>query len=269
MPGTTYYPTAKDSHTGADPFGFQPITDLLATTLLSGVSAMATTLPITSTSGWNARGFAIIRSANPDSLALPEIVTYTSTPTQQLAGVTRGVGTVAKEWPAGSIVELNPVSRHHNDLAAAIVAMQQTAVCDLYDTTTQSIPDITLTNLTWDTEQSDAQAMHTGSSADITVVQPGIYRALGQLQWDSNTVGARWHFIGVSPHPPAVYAGYKYISSAAVAASRTVQVITAPIRCAAGVTWRFGVYQNSGGARTITKVQNAGRFALYRMGGLT
>lgn len=124
MAGQTLFPTALDSHTGANPFGFQPLSDLLATQLLTSLTSTATTAVVQSSVGWNARGFAVIRPLDPESLVQPEIVTYTSTAAQQLIGLSRGVGSVAKAWPAGSVVELNPVSRHHDDLAAAIVAIE-------------------------------------------------------------------------------------------------------------------------------------------------
>jgi len=264
--GQTKFPAAKDSHTGADPFGFQPVTDLLATQLLSAVSSSATVLPVNSVSGWNARGFAVIRDADPDSLILPEIVTYTSTPAGQFAGVTRGVGSTAKAWPAGSIVELNPVSRHHDDLAAAIVAMQQTYLCDLQDTGGQSIPNNAVTALTWDTELSDPQGMHTGSGSVITMPVSGIYVFHAQVQWDAGVTGTR-HMM-ITNNAIGGYIGYVSMP-ANLAASNIVQCVTPAVRVGAGTVATAYVYQDSGGSVSVGKGANAGRFTAVFLGGYT
>lgn len=125
MPGTTLFPGAQDSHVGGNPFGFQVLANLLGTSLVGNHSPAATTINAASTTTWESRGWFVLRNPDPLSAILPELCTYTSKNATQFLGVTRGAGgTAAKSWNDGTLIELAPVAAMHDDLAAAIVAMQ-------------------------------------------------------------------------------------------------------------------------------------------------
>jgi hypothetical protein len=116
MPGSTNFPASLDSHTGGNPFGFAEAINRKATTLDGALNNSATTITVVSTSGFPTRGSVAVGN---------EIVTYTGTSATTFTGVTRGAGgTAAISHPSGEWVASVPTAANHNDLAAAIVALQ-------------------------------------------------------------------------------------------------------------------------------------------------
>lgn len=116
MVGTTNFPGSLDSHSGGDPFGFAEVANLKYSALTADATAGATTLTVTSTTGFATRGTIVC--------GLEEI-TYTGTTSTTFTGCTRGAGgTTAAAHLSGSIVGSVPVAANHNDLAAGLVAVQ-------------------------------------------------------------------------------------------------------------------------------------------------
>jgi hypothetical protein len=116
MPGSTNFPASLDSHTGGNPFGFAEAINRKATTLDGALNNSATTITVVSTSGFPTRGSVAVGN---------EIVTYTGTSATTFTGVTRGAGgTSAVSHPSGEWVASVPTAANHNDLAAAIVAIE-------------------------------------------------------------------------------------------------------------------------------------------------
>lgn len=117
MPGTTKYPaTGLDSHTGSDPYGFQEVFNFLATTVNGTVNTGDGSIAVASTTGFPTRGLISIDT---------EVIAYTGKTATTFTGCTRGYdGTVAASHTNGATVAVVPTAAMHNDLAAAIVALE-------------------------------------------------------------------------------------------------------------------------------------------------
>jgi len=117
VPGTTKYPaTGLDSHTGSDPYGFQEVWNFLATTVNGTVNTGDGSIAVASTTGFPTRGLVSIDT---------EVVAYTGKTSTTFTGCTRGYdGTVAASHTNGATVAIVPTAAMHNDLAAAIVALE-------------------------------------------------------------------------------------------------------------------------------------------------
>lgn len=123
MAGTTNYPSALDSHTGGDPYGFAELVNLKSTTLSASLTSSATTISVVSTSGFPTRGIIVIGTGRSST---PEIVTYTGTSGgTQFTGCTRGAGgSTAAAHILGETVAIVMTAAAHDDLAAALVAVE-------------------------------------------------------------------------------------------------------------------------------------------------
>lgn len=117
MPGTTLFPaTALDSHIDAAPYGFVEAVNFLATTVNGTINTGDATIPVASTIGFPPRGLVSIDT---------EVIAYAGKTTTTFTGCTRGFdGTVAASHTTGATVAVVPTAATHNDLAAAIVAVE-------------------------------------------------------------------------------------------------------------------------------------------------
>lgn len=116
MAGTTNFPTSLDSHTGADPFGFGEIGNGEYTALTADASTSATTFSVGTTAAFASRGLLICED---------EVFSYTGKTSTSFTGVSRGVdGTSVAAHKSGRIVGSAPIAANHNDLAAALVAVE-------------------------------------------------------------------------------------------------------------------------------------------------
>jgi hypothetical protein len=115
--GVTNFPVGLDSHVNASPPGFGALRHRTYTGLSAPITAGATTIPVGSVSNFPPNGYLVIGS---------EVVKYTGTTGGvTFDGATRGVdGSTAAAHAAGTPVVLAPVAGHHNDLAAAIAAVE-------------------------------------------------------------------------------------------------------------------------------------------------
>ena len=112
--------------------------------------------------------------------------------------------------------------------------------CKLTNTTNQSIPNNSLTMITWDTEEYDTDGMHTGSDTEIVIQTAGKYHVTAQVMWADNNTNSR--FISI------------HVNGARVASVRR----TAFFSSEDGVDWsgelevndtiELQVYQDSGGS---------------------
>ena len=121
MVGTTNFPGSLDSHSGGSPFGFAEAVNALATTLSASLGAADTTVNVVSNAGFPTRGYLRIgRGANS------EVVSYTGVSgSTQFTGCTRGAdGSTAAAHVSGTAVSNGPVAANHNDIAAAVVAVE-------------------------------------------------------------------------------------------------------------------------------------------------
>ena len=114
--GTTNFPASLDSHTSASPLGFGEVNNQAYTLSTASHTAAVTTITVASTSAFPSKGYLVIKR---------EIVSYTGKTSTTFTGVTRGVGgTTAAAFGSGTLVEQVPVAANHNDLAAALVAVE-------------------------------------------------------------------------------------------------------------------------------------------------
>lgn len=114
--GTTNFPGALDSHTSASPLGFGEVNNQAYTLSTAAHTNSVTTITVASTSAFPSKGYLVIKR---------EIVSYTGKTSTTFTGVTRGVGgTTAAAFLVGTVVEHVVVAANHNDLAAALVAVE-------------------------------------------------------------------------------------------------------------------------------------------------
>ncbi len=116
MVAITNFPAALDSVSSGNPFGFAETPNFISTTLNGDHNNSVTTITVISTTGFPTRGFISIET---------EVISYTGTTATTFTGATRASdGTTAAAHLSGSEVAVVPTARHHNDLAAAIVALE-------------------------------------------------------------------------------------------------------------------------------------------------
>ena len=114
--GTTNFPGSLDSHVNASPLGFGEVNNQAYTLSTAAHTAAVTTLTVASTSKFSSKGFIVVKR---------ELISYTGKTSTTFTGCTRGVGgTTAAAFLSGTLVEQVPVDANHNDLAAAIVAIE-------------------------------------------------------------------------------------------------------------------------------------------------
>lgn len=116
MPGSTSFPSSLDSHTSASPLGFGEVTNQANTLATLDHTAAVTTLTVVSTATFPSAGYILVKR---------EIISYTGKTGTTFTGCTRGTGgTTAAAFLSGTVVEHVVVAANHNDLAAALVAVE-------------------------------------------------------------------------------------------------------------------------------------------------
>lgn len=114
--GTTNFPGSLDSHTGASPLGMGEVNNQAYTKTTASHTNSVTTITVASTTLFPSKGYIVVKR---------EIISYTGTTATTFTGCTRGTGgTTAAAFASGTLVEQVPVAANHNDLAAAIVAIE-------------------------------------------------------------------------------------------------------------------------------------------------
>lgn len=111
MAGETNYPGALDTHSSGNPYGFAVQVDDLQTALNAAASSGAATLSVENTTNFPSRGSAWIGD---------DEFTWTG---KNSTGFT-GVSGLGSPHASGAIVAQVPSARNHNDLAAAVVALE-------------------------------------------------------------------------------------------------------------------------------------------------
>jgi len=124
-------------------------------------------------------------------------------------------------------------------------------VCLIEKSGTQSIPDSTQTNLTFDTTDADDQKAFDGTST-VTLPYNGIYIVTGYVAWAANTTGSRQHVVlqnGVSR-------AQDWRAATATAADGAQSTVSSPINGKKGDTIKHAVFQDSGGALNVLASSN-------------
>lgn len=116
MSGSSNFPGSLDSHTSASPLGFGEVTNQAYTLATAAHTNSVTTITVASTSVFPSKGYLIVKR---------ELISYTGKTSTTFTGCTRGVGgTTAAAFLSGTLVEQVVTAANHNDLAAAIVAVE-------------------------------------------------------------------------------------------------------------------------------------------------
>lgn len=114
-------------------------------------------------------------------------------------------------------------------------------------TTTQSINDVTETALQWDSVDFDTSKMFdSGANTKLTAAIDGIYYVSVGAAWDTNATGQRTIFVKQN--------GAKRAGNTAPASANTWVDASTFVHMAAGDYVEASVFQNSGGARTVSGV---------------
>ena len=114
--GSTNFPSSLDSHTSASPLGFGEVVNQAYTLATAAHTNSVTTLTVASTSVFPTKGYLVVKR---------ELISYTGKTSTTFTGCTRGVGgTTAAAFGSGTLVEQVVTAANHNDLAAALVAVE-------------------------------------------------------------------------------------------------------------------------------------------------
>ncbi len=120
--------------------------------------------------------------------------------------------------------------------------------CRVYNSGAISIPDAVATALTFDSERSDAEGMHSTlvSSGRLTATAAGVYAISGHVSFASNATGRRTVYVRLN--------GSSYIAvdkRAAISGDATQMSIAVMYPLVAGDYVELVVYQNAGGALNV------------------
>jgi hypothetical protein len=123
--------------------------------------------------------------------------------------------------------------------------------CQVTGTSTQSIPNITLTSIAWDTNYLDPLNLHSTSSNATRIVIPitGYYRVKSEIQFDANSTGFRLVFIKATTSGNIGPAQAR--STNAVNGSFTNMQCEEELFLSAGDYVETGVQQTSGAALNV------------------
>lgn len=135
--------------------------------------------------------------------------------------------------------------------------------CRVYKNATQSIPDATLTALTWPVEEYDTDAYHSTSVNPSRFIVPvdGKYTVGCAIKWDSNTTGTRELYIVVNGVTATRKAGSFLPASAGL-----IQSVVDTLSLVAGDYIEFFVTQNSTAARDVTDAEQISSAFIARVG---
>jgi hypothetical protein len=118
--------------------------------------------------------------------------------------------------------------------------------CRLTRSSAQSIPDNTITAITWNAETYDTNSMHTGGSSQLVFPTGGIYIITANVQWASNATGFRR--LRLVKNGVDVLA---FDSRSAVSGGNTEQNLSTTASFAANDYIELAVVQTSGGALDV------------------
>jgi hypothetical protein len=248
VPGSTNFPSSLDSHTGGNPFGFAEVGNLVSTRLSAATSNSDTTISVVSTTGFASRGIIVIDR---------EVITYTGTTATTFTGCTRGAGgTTASSHLKNRSVSSVPVAANHNDLAAAIVAIETVLGAGITASfgVMRKIAEVTLASA--------------AAQIDFTNI-PQVYRHLLVMLYSRNDTAGANLFVRLSSDGTTFDSGANYDWELVSANSTTVTGFGALAQtsglvgahgAAAGVmslsSIQFGEYANSSYQKAIVAQHN-------------
>jgi hypothetical protein len=218
-----------------------------ATTLNGSLAAGATSITCTSLTTWsgvntNGPSTATINRGQTDE----ETISFTGISTNTLTGVSRGEAGTSDQLHTSGTIELS-TSKIDADEANELVAAMANNSVRVYNDANISIPDNTLTVLTFNTERFDTGALHSTSAntSRLTCVTAGKYLITGNVQWAFNATGDRMLEVLLNGATSIAKQQVEPVSGTNLL---TVQVVTTVYHLAAADYVELRVYQNSGGA---------------------
>lgn len=212
-----------------------------ATTITSALTAGSTAISISASTGWpSGASYPFVVCINRGR-SNEEKVLCSSRSGTTLAVTTRGYdGTTAATHASGETIEhiLDAVTIDEANERASQPKLK------LALTGAQSIPDSTLTAISWDTETSDLWGFYPGSGSTITIPAgyAGVYAIGARGVWASNpTAGQMEVYINSAQRTPTMTTG-----------TSTVSFRDFTPYLAVGDTVQIYVKQTSGGALNIS-----------------
>lgn len=141
----------------------------------------------------------------------------------------------------------------HNVVAQNINNMRVPPICRVSRVASLSVNNAADTDITFDTEDIDTDGMFTASSTTITVQTAGIYLCTANVQWAANNTGIRLLYITRNA-AANTYAGVQACSMVApgTASFNGLQSCSVVVSCSVNDTIKMLVYQNSGGALSVS-----------------
>ena len=115
----------------------------------------------------------------------------------------------------------------------------------------QSIPNTTVSTLSWGTENRDTDNFHSNSVNPSRLIVPvGVSTVIlrAQVRWDSNVAGERQVLFlknGSSSYPGRAFAKMKDMSEL------MMTLVSPPLAVSSGDYFELAAWQNSGGSRTV------------------
>lgn len=155
--------------------------------------------------------------------------------------------TTPRTWAVGEVVTASMLNTHVRDNELYLADPDRVRVTR---SATQSLTNNTLTNLTWNTETYDTNALHdTATNTDrLVCVVAGLYEFKLNLEFAANATGFRAIYIIHSVGTTAIAADILPLTGAAVA---PVMFCAAEYRMAVGEYVVAQGWQNSGGALVV------------------
>lgn len=131
-----------------------------------------------------------------------------------------------------------------------------------YKNASQSIPDVTLTAISWPVESYDTDAYHDAvTPSRFTVDLDGKYIVGCAVKWDSNTAGTRAVYVVVNG-----VTGTRRAADFRPASNGVVTGVVDSLDLVAGDYVEFYAYQDSGGARDIVSLEECSTAFIARVG---
>jgi hypothetical protein len=178
-------------------------------------------------------------------------------------------------FTTGAIVhqaDLNLLSTGINNLSmiwAGVVATRTyVPACTASLTGTQSIANATDQTVSWNTASPNNDTMwSSGSPTKLTVVTAGVYVLAARAHFVSNGTGTRaGHIMTNGTSIIANSVAVTAVNAVGVSADTIFTLVSPPLRLPVGTTIYFSVFQNSGGALSLSNTLGGTMLSAIRIG---
>lgn len=161
----------------------------------------------------------------------------------------------AYTWTVGELVTSAKMNAYLRDAVSFLLARPQVRLRNTID---QPITTSAHTELTFDTEDGDADGMHstTVNTSRATIQTAGVFTFTANGGWVANSAGKRELYIRRNGSGGTTYGGSAFVASASVSHSHSV---TATFRCDVGDYVDAVVWHNVGVSLSISASFHGGQ----------